>query len=209
MHKNPDTRILRFESEKLLMEKSNCEQRADTEAVRSALVAEILRGNSFIWSDSLKSLRMRVYGESMLPALWPGDMVDIESCSVSELRAGEIVLACRNGRLFLHRFVEQCDLGSFLLCGDSMPGPDQRFPQEALLGRLVRRVNAGPDSLKSALRPGFAAKCSRALGMLLCHWGVARRVALRLHNRRTESIRESRETNSVALGLTDLGSAER
>jgi hypothetical protein len=209
MHKNPHAGILRFESEKLLMEKPDCEQRADTGAVRSALVAEILKGTSFISSDPLKSIRMRVYGESMLPALWPGDIVEVESCSVSDLRAGEIVLAHRHGRLFLHRFVSQCDLGSFLLCGDSMPGPDQPFPQEALLGRLLRRVNAAPDILKSALRPGFAAKCSRALGMLLCYWGVARRVALRLHNRRMESIRESRETKSVGLGLTDLSSAER
>jgi hypothetical protein len=152
---------------------------------------------------------MRVYGESMLPALWPGDMVEIASCSVSDLRAGQIVLAYRAGRLFLHRFVSQCDLGSFLLCGDSMPSPDRRFPEEALLGRLVRRVNAGPDRFKSTLHPGFAAKCSRALGMLLCYWGVARRVALKLHNRRTVSIRESRETKSVVLGLADLGSAER
>jgi hypothetical protein len=90
-----------------------------------------------------------------------------------------------------------------------MPGPDRRFPQEALLGRLVRRVNGGRDRFKSTLRPGFAAKCSRAFGMLLCNWGVARRVALRLHNRRSVSIYKSRETKSVMLVLADLRAAER
>ena len=189
------------------MEKTIGEQRAG--AVRSALVAEVLKMESFIWSDPPKSVRMRVQGESMLPALWPGDIVEIAPCIISGLRAGEIVLAWRDGRLFLHRFVSRCDLGSFLLCGDSMPSPDRPFPQEALLGRLVGRVNGGRARFKSTLRPGFAAKCSRAFGMLLCHWGVARRVALRLHNRRTVSIRGSRETKSRVLGLADLGSAER
>ena len=47
----------------------------------------------------------QVHGESMLPALWPGDVVEIESCSLEDIRPGEIVLAQRDGRLFLHRFV--------------------------------------------------------------------------------------------------------
>ena len=191
------------------MEKTNGEQRADPGAVRSALVAEVLKRESFVWSDPLKSLRMRVQGESMLPALWPGDIVEIAPCTISGLQAGEIVLACRDGRLFLHRFVSRCDLGGFLLCGDSVPGADRRFPQEALLGRLVCRVNGGRARFESTLRPGFAAKCSRAFGILLCYWGVGRRAALRLHNRRPVSIRGSRETKSRVLGLADLGSAEQ
>ena len=41
----------------------------------------------------------------MLPALWPGDVVEIASCSLEDVRPGEIVLARREGRLFLHRLV--------------------------------------------------------------------------------------------------------
>jgi hypothetical protein len=181
------------------MEKTNGEQRGDPGAVRSALVAEVLKRESFIGSDPLKSVRMRVQGESMLPALWPGDIVEIAPCTISGLRAGEIVLAWRDGRLFLHRYVSRCDLGGFLLCGDSMPSPDRPVPPEALLGRLVGRVNGGGARFKSTLRPGFAAKCSRAFGIVLCYWGVARRVALRIHNPRTVSIRGSRETKSRVL----------
>jgi Peptidase S24-like len=191
------------------MEKTNFEQHLDSGAVRSALVAEVLKRESFISSDPLKSVRMRVQGESMLPALWPGDIVEIAPCTISGLRAGEIVLAWRDGRLFLHRFVSRCDSGGFLLCGDSLQSPDRRFPQEALLGRLVCRVSGGRARFKSTLRPGFAAKCSRTFGILLCYWGLARRVALRLHTPRTVSIRGSRETKSRVLGLADLGSAEQ
>ena len=133
----------------------------------------------------------------MLPALWPGDVVEIASCSLEDLRPGEIVLAQRDGCVFLHRLVGRfTDPGApngFLLRGDSMPGPDPQFPIEALLGRLARKVGESADDGRAvhaaALRPGFRAnglsvKWSRALGILLCYCGLARRLALKLHRRR-------------------------
>src|SRR5208337_571164 len=111
--------------------------RSSWSAERSALAADVLRRGG--------RLRLRVHGESMLPALWPGDVVEIASCSLEDVRPGEIVLARREGRLFLHRLVRRCLVApgtpnGFLLRGDSMPGSDPQFPPEALLGRLVRRV---------------------------------------------------------------------
>jgi hypothetical protein len=133
----------------------------------------------------------------MLPALWPGDVVEIASCSLEDLRPGEIVLAQREGRLFLHRLVGRFTgsgtLNGFLLRGDSMPGPDPQFPVEALLGRLVQKVDESADDGRAVhaatLRPGlrangFGVKWSRALGILLCYSGLARRLALKLHSRR-------------------------
>jgi hypothetical protein len=153
------------------------------------LAAEVLRRSGH--------LHLRVHGESMLPALWPGDVVEIASCSLEDLRPGEIVLAQREGRFFLHRlfgrFTDPGTPNGFLLRGDSMPGPDPQFPIEALLGRLVRRVDESADDGRAvhaaALRRGFRAngfgvKWSRALGILLCYSGLARRLALKLHSRR-------------------------
>jgi hypothetical protein len=144
----------------------------------------------------------------MLPALWPGDVVEIASCSLEDVRHGEIVLARRDGRLFLHRFVALCTPNGFLLRGDSMPAPDPQFPSEALLGRLVRRVDQGRAVSEPALRLGFdatwlGAKWSRAVGTLLCHCGVARRLALKLHSRRKASAHEFRNSQPAA----DIGSA--
>ncbi len=136
-------------------------------AERSALVADALRCGGF--------LRLRVRGESMLPVLWPGDVVEIASCSLEEVRPGEIVLALRDGRLFLHRLVRPTSNG-FLLRGDSMPSTDPQFSPEALLGRLV--CSGGEQRWISA--PAV----SRAVGRLLCYCGIARRLALKLHNRR-------------------------
>ncbi len=143
---------------------------ASRSAERSALVADVLRGRD----RSHSRVRLRVQGESMLPALWPGNTVEIEACSHKNVQSGEILLALRDGRFFLHRLVASQSNG-FVLRGDSMPGPDPQYPPEALLGRLVRS--------EGKARRFFAPKWYRAVGMLLCHCSVARRLALRLHRR--------------------------
>jgi len=166
--------------------------RSNGNAERSALVAEALRLSG--------RLRLQVHGESMLPALWPGDLVEIASCSLQDLRPGEIVLARRDGRLFLHRLVSTCKPQGFLLRGDSMPASDPQFPAEALLGRLVSK--AGERRGVS----GFGVKWFRALGMVLCHCGVVQRLVLKLHSRRQTSAREFRNPEqATGLGSGELG----
>jgi len=119
----------------------------------------------------------------MLPALWPGEVVEIANCSIDDVRPGEIVLAVSDGRLFLHRLIAPSTPSGFWLRGDSMPGCDPQYPPDALLGRLVSR--SGPDCRLSAT-------VSRALGMLFCHCAVARRLALKLHGWRMGSASPSR-----------------
>jgi hypothetical protein len=164
--------------------------------MRSAFVADVLRGSG----HSHPSVRLRVHGESMLPTLWPGDVVEIESCSLEHVRPGEIVLALRDGRFFLHRLVERNFATSsqpdgFLLRGDSVPKPDPPFPPEALVGRLARRADERRDASR------FGVTWSRAVGVLLCHCGVARRLALKLHSRRKTSARALRNPE----GTVELG----
>jgi len=237
----------------LMLEITTSAARSSWSAVRSALVADVLRGSGRL------RLRARgeIHGESMLPTLWPGDVVKIESCSLEDVRPGEIVLALREDRLVLHRLVALCEPDGFLLRGDSVRSLDPLLPAEALLGRLVRRVDKERDasaqtaeevafqcpapkgasdfdevavSLKrypdtkqysdtkrgrvaacmAALRLDFGAKWSRALGMVLCHCGIARRLALKLHSWRKASARELRNLEPIAeLTSADLGSAER
>jgi len=190
----------------LTLENAMSAARSSWNAERSALVADVLRR-----SDRFRqSVRLQVHGESMLPALWPGDVVEIASCSLADVRPGEIVLARRKGRLFLHRLVAPCTPNGFLLRGDSMPGPDPLFPSEALLGRLVRRADDGRGVSAPALRPGFGVRWSRAVGMLLCHCGIARRLALKLHSWRKASAHEFRNPEPIAeLTSAEMGSAGR
>jgi len=173
--------------------------RSNGKAERSALVADALRLSG--------RLRLQVHGESMLPALWPGDVVEIASCSLEDVRPGEIMLTRRDGRLFLHRLVSTCKPDGFLLRGDSLPGADPQFPAKALLGRLVSKVDERRGVSGFSVRwfgvNWFGAKWSRALGMVLCHCGVARRLALKLHRRQKASPRNFRNLEQA----TELASA--
>ncbi len=150
---------------------------------REALAVEALRRTG--------RLRLRVRGESMLPALWPGDVAEIAACSLRDVRHGEIVLAFREGRFFLHRFLARREHDGFLTRGDSMPSPDPVFPADALLGKLIGVVRMG-QTVSAPLRPW-----SRVVGMLLCYCSFARRAALRFHSSR----------NSRRLPVADLETA--
>ena len=190
-----------------MLEATTSAARLDWNAERSALVADVLRGNP----GSRQTVRLRVHGESMLPTLWPGDVVEIESCSLASVRPGDIALAHAEGRLFLHRFVELRSPEAFVMRGDSMPASDPQFPAEALIGRLVRRVSirqsANAQSPETAievtpqadLNSGpFGVTLSRALGILFCHFGAIRRLALKLHRRQNVWAAEFRNAGSDA-----------
>jgi len=135
---------------------------------RAALAAEVLRRSG--------RLRLQVHGESMLPTIWPRAVVEILSCSVGDVKRGEIVLAIRDGRLFLHRFMVRSRDG-FVLQGDSMPGPDPIFQDEACIGKLVN------GSVAPAYKTFPFAIVYHAIGRLVCYCGPVRRTALNLYQR--------------------------
>ena len=144
-----------------------------SQAERAEFVAEALR--------SAGCLRLRVHGREHAPRPLAGSLtVEVSPCSIQDLQIGEIVLAFRNGRLFLHRLVHFPNLGlelgnNFILRGDSMPKPDPAYPREALLGRVVSSAESHPTFARMAL--------ARAAGLVFCYSGIARRLALKLHKR--------------------------
>jgi len=152
---------------------------ANREAERALLAADSLRSSG--------RLRLRVRGESMLPNLWPGDVVEIASCPADDVSPGEIVLALRDGRFYLHRFVGRFPSGGFLLRGDSMPAVDPEFSSDGLLGRLVNR--------RAPLR-----WWSRVVGQLLCYCRPARTLALKVHARQ----QRRRDLQLDAAAITDV-----
>jgi hypothetical protein len=155
-------------------------------AERSALAADSLRRGG--------RLRLQVRGESMLPSLWPGDAIEIADCQLGDIQPGEIVLALRDGRLFLHRFRAHRGQYGFLLRGDSMASPDPVFPSNAFLGRLVGIASAGRTiPVPVRLRPWC-----RALGWLACYSGIVRRLALRLHQWRISQAPQFRDSLATA-----------
>ena len=123
------------------------------------------------------SLRLRLRGLSMLPSLWPGDEVEFAACDAAELQRGEVVLAVRDERIFVHRVVKVGESAYVITRGDAMPGPDAAFPPQAVVGKAIRVLRGGrsfPVSQQVTL-------LRRMFGLLLCYSSLARRVGLRVH----------------------------
>jgi len=115
--------------------------------LKCELVAEILR--------CFSSLRLQVTGHSMLPSVWPGDVLLIERCDFGEVFPGDIVLYAREGKLFAHRVIGAAtdrEERRFVTQGDALPTQDSPISAEEFLGRVSQIVRAGKcDEPASAL----------------------------------------------------------
>src|ERR1043166_8467099 len=60
---------------------------AARETLKSKLAVEVAR--------RFGEVRLRVTGASMLPSVWPGDILTVRRVSFSELRPGQIILCSR------------------------------------------------------------------------------------------------------------------
>jgi signal peptidase I len=92
------------------------------------------------------TLRLQVTGQSMLPSVWPGDVLIIKRCFFGEVSPGDIVLYARERRLFAHRVIGAgADLGEPYLVtqGDASPTPDSPISAAEFLGRVSQIVRAG------------------------------------------------------------------
>jgi len=153
------------------------------------LAAEMLRCGG--------TVRLRAWGASMLPSVWPGDLLTIQSAAHDEVVPGDIVLVMRDNRFFVHRLVEtrrDGDCFSWITRGDAMPQNDSPAAASELLGRVVSITRSNrsfvPSRRVSPLRSSLAT--------MLCRWDRIRILALRIHAARqvvgisaTSSIRPS------------------
>ena len=139
---------------------------------KQSLAVEVLR--------RFGEARLRVTGSSMLPTVWPGDLVAVRRQSMAEIRQGHVVLFVRDGRFFAHRVVGKiCQQDRTLLVtrGDRLKENDPPVSPAELLGR-VTGVIRGSRCLVPALTVG------RRIGSwLLCRSELGTRLALRLASR--------------------------
>jgi len=142
------------------------------EACKCSLAAEVLQFTGM--------LQLRASGISMLPTLWPGDCLTIQSHSFEQAQPGDLVLYARSGRLFIHRVVRKCRIGeeNFLIArGDCMTEDDPPVRERDLLGKItaIHRHN-------TRIVPGRKISPTRLLtAWLLCHWNLLLRATLRVH----------------------------
>ncbi len=122
----------------------------------------------------------------MLPTLWPGDVLTVQSVRPEEVEPGEIVLYMRRDRFFIHRIVSadlKRDKAFLVTRGDCMFEDDPPVDRSELLGRIVEVRRAG-----SKFIPGRKLSFSRRLlAWWFCHSSLFRRVGLRFAASHRES----------------------
>jgi hypothetical protein len=119
-------------------------------AIEMALAEEVLK--------SYGNLRIVARGSSMIPTIFPGDILFVERDPLARLRPGQIVLASRGGRFFAHRIARLTALGGaprVITRGDGLLDDDPAFFHEEILGHVTSVVRGqkqmelgGPDDLK-------------------------------------------------------------
>lgn len=126
------------------------------------------------------TVKLRALGSSMLPTLWPGDVLTIESAARLAPVPGDIVLTLQNQRPFIHRVEEMRSFNGrlqWITRGDAVPQSDPTVEGVELLGRVSAihrhsRVIVPSRRLSSAVR---------LLAWMLCHWNRFRSLCLRMH----------------------------
>jgi signal peptidase len=94
------------------------------------LVADVAR--------SFGEVRLKVTGASMIPSIWPGDVITVHHNAAS-LQPGQIVLYSREGKLVAHRITRV--RGDVLSTrGDSLPSSDPPIHAPDIVGHVISVV---------------------------------------------------------------------
>ena len=155
------------------------------EALRCQLAEEVL--------CLAGELRLRVTGTSMLPSVWPGDILHIRRQDATRALPGDIVLVRRQGRLCAHRVVEKISKQGepyWITRGDSLPDDDPPVSGQELLGRVtcILRGRSRPIWIDASQGPSWWA---RMVGPVLRHSEWPQSLLLRLHALRQRLAEES------------------
>ena len=131
----------------------------------------------------------------MLPSLWPGDLLTVESASVDDIHKGDMVLIVRDARAFVHRVIREPKKTSPLQTrGDAMMQADPPVGGGSLCGRVMEVTRDGrrfpPSKRFAAMR--------RAVGLMLCCCDRLRGWVLALHARQGASSARSLDSFELA-----------
>jgi hypothetical protein len=113
-------------------------------------------------------VRLRATGRSMLPTIWPGDVLVVTRARLPQLSIGDVVLYRRGSRLCAHRLLGLLgpapgSAGARVITqGDGLSTEDAPVEFADLLGR-VSAVERGPFLLDPRSRAGAAWRLTRAV----------------------------------------------
>jgi signal peptidase I len=159
--------------EDLLSERAAMETtRSSTHAARLGLVSEILQ--------EFGNLSLRVNGNSMVPAIFPGEIVTVRRTPAGEVQSGDVILYLRGARFFAHRVVRSTKTSEeigWITRGDALFEDDPPVFERELLGTVVAIERTGKQ---------IAPQRKRTIAGLLIAWclrrsGVALAICVRWH----------------------------
>ncbi len=137
-------------------------------SLRQSLFVDVLR--------QFGTARLAVTGSSMLPTVWPGDILVVERQHSDQLQRGQVILCLRDGELVAHRMVRRS--GELLVTrGDSLLHNDRPFQAENVVGQVISILRNG-----RRLSPEQSA-WQRALSSILRHSDFCTRMVLRVGRR--------------------------
>jgi hypothetical protein len=91
-------------------------------------------------------VRFVAHGSSMIPSIYPGDLLTVRSESIADARCGEIVLFLLSGRFFVHRVMRKWPERNrivFATRGDALSQEDPSVDASQLLGRVTSILRHG------------------------------------------------------------------
>jgi hypothetical protein len=123
------------------------------------------------------TIRLRALGTSMLPSIWPGDILSIEHKPGQEIVPGDIVLVARQNRFFVHRLIQKQN-SRWITRGDALAQNDEAAAAIQVLGKvsLIHRRNG------AVVSNSRVSMFARAFSWMLCHWDLSRNITLRVHS---------------------------
>lgn len=144
-------------------------------AVGCELVADVAR--------NFCDVCLKVTGASMMPAVWPGDVLHIRRSALAELQPRQILLYRCDRRLIAHRIV-RIDGDRLITRGDALQCEDPPVREADIVGQVIcivrngRQINAKQSfrlRVGSAIlrRSVFCLRITLCLGRLMRRAGTA------------------------------------
>lgn len=117
------------------------------------LVADIARASGRV--------QLQVTGASMVPTLWPGDLLTVRSCCPDELAPDSIIVFRQDQQLIVHRLIHR--IGNQIVTrGDARRRPDKPVEPSQIVGRVeIVMRNGRPVDPRDSLWQQFVAVCLR------------------------------------------------
>jgi signal peptidase I len=161
------------------------------ETVYLALAEEVLRTSG--------EMRFVAQGSSMVPSIFPGDVLVVRREAAGKICCNDIVLFIQGGRWFTHRVTQIANEGpqpSFLTRGDALSADDPPVTEHELLGRVTalnrggRLVTlTGPEAAWSKFLR-WAVRKSDSVTLVLLRWNSLHKRFAGTRRRNPPDVRE-------------------